>query len=467
MLTRGLRAKTWPRLTWLAVTAPAGRSGFGFAVAAGFAVASASAVVRFASALGAARFPAAGFAAAARVEAAFLRAGVFLRVAPAALVAFFLGAAFAVGFFRLAAAFLPVAFPVVLRAVMAQILAVSGRGSLPAMTLSLRRAFEAPRLPPAALGLALALGLVALFLGLELALGRFEVMRRPGDPERVLDDLRLTLVHIAIAVYALTATVYAERARVRSLEAIAALTGEPGGAEPERSPSERRILAVVGALGVAFAVVVTLLGPGEAVYRPSTWDAEVVWHRVLAPLIGFATARLLARMVMDALALSRRARSLRRVDLLDLSPLAPLTRHGLTNAGVWLGLAAVFALFLVQPGYERMLLVIFVSASLAAGVGLMAPVWGARRAIQARKRDELAWCRTRLRARREALEDPAAAPGPDRLEELIAWEARIERVREWPFDSATLARFGVYLVIPLASWSGGALVERLIDALLD
>ncbi len=49
----------------------------------------------------------------------------------------------------------------------------------------------------------------------------------------------------------------------------------------------------------------------------------------------------------------------------------------------------------------------------------------------------------------------------------MAWESRIEGVREWPFDTGTFARFGLYLLIPLASWSGGALVERLIDGLLD
>ena len=39
-------------------------------------------------------------------------------------------------------------------------------------------------------------------------------------------------------------------------------------------------------------------------------------------------------------------------------------------------------------------------------------------------------------------------------------------MREWPFDASTLARFGLYLLIPLGSWAGGALVERLINAIL-
>jgi hypothetical protein len=40
-------------------------------------------------------------------------------------------------------------------------------------------------------------------------------------------------------------------------------------------------------------------------------------------------------------------------------------------------------------------------------------------------------------------------------------------VREWPFDAPTLARFLLYVAIPLGSWIGGALAERLLGAALD
>ena len=35
------------------------------------------------------------------------------------------------------------------------------------------------------------------------------------------------------------------------------------------------------------------------------------------------------------------------------------------------------------------------------------------------------------------------------------------------FDSLTLARFGLYLLIPVASWVGSAFVERVVDTALD
>ena len=52
------------------------------------------------------------------------------------------------------------------------------------------------------------------------------------------------------------------------------------------------------------------------------------------------------------------------------------------------------------------------------------------------------------------------------LPALVAYEARLEAVREWPFDNSTLRRFALFLLIPLASWVGGALVERVVNAAL-
>jgi hypothetical protein len=39
-------------------------------------------------------------------------------------------------------------------------------------------------------------------------------------------------------------------------------------------------------------------------------------------------------------------------------------------------------------------------------------------------------------------------------------------VHEWPFDVSTLARFAAFLLLPLGSWLGGALVEYGVSRLL-
>jgi hypothetical protein len=50
---------------------------------------------------------------------------------------------------------------------------------------------------------------------------------------------------------------------------------------------------------------------------------------------------------------------------------------------------------------------------------------------------------------------------------IVAYRQVVDGVREWPFDASTVMRFALYLLIPLGSWSGGALVERVIDSLLE
>ncbi len=54
-----------------------------------------------------------------------------------------------------------------------------------------------------------------------------------------------------------------------------------------------------------------------------------------------------------------------------------------------------------------------------------------------------------------------------RLPALLALRQSVEGVREWPFDVPTLVRFALYLAIGLASWTGSALVERLLGLALE
>ena len=51
--------------------------------------------------------------------------------------------------------------------------------------------------------------------------------------------------------------------------------------------------------------------------------------------------------------------------------------------------------------------------------------------------------------------------------DLVTYKTQVESTREWSFDSSTLLRFGLYLLIPVASMIGGALVERVVDMVLD
>jgi hypothetical protein len=107
--------------------------------------------------------------------------------------------------------------------------------------------------------------------------------------------------------------------------------------------------------------------------------------------------------------------------------------------------------------------------AVVAAVVFALPVRGLRRQIRTRKREELARVREEIHRDRELVAKLGAESieAGGRLPGLLAYSKTIESVREWPFDAPTLTRFFLYVAIPLGSWVGGALVERLLGAALD
>ncbi len=53
------------------------------------------------------------------------------------------------------------------------------------------------------------------------------------------------------------------------------------------------------------------------------------------------------------------------------------------------------------------------------------------------------------------------------LNQLLAWRGELQRVSEWPFDMHVLARLGLYIVIVPLTWVGAALIENLVDFLIE
>ncbi|MDJ0867366.1 MAG: hypothetical protein QNK03_14745 [Myxococcota bacterium] len=156
-----------------------------------------------------------------------------------------------------------------------------------------------------------------------------------------------------------------------------------------------------------------------------------------------------------------------RVDLLDLEALAPFTRVGLRLALVVLAVPLLLlpvSLVLGPPARIEMLLYLPV---MALGIAALAvPAWGLRGAIRAAKQAELERVRRALHGEPGALDGSLLAGQTPSLIELLRYRHEIRALREWPFDAGALGRLGLYLLIPVASWVAGALVERFVDRVL-
>ncbi|MEH6593196.1 MAG: hypothetical protein V7746_23195, partial [Halioglobus sp.] len=153
------------------------------------------------------------------------------------------------------------------------------------------------------------------------------------------------------------------------------------------------------------------------------------------------------------------------LDLLELRPYQPLVQQGLTNALLMIGMASTLSLLGVEIRYWQILFGFWIMFIVFAWTGLMLPLRGIRKKIEAAKAMELDWCRQSLKVARDELKSGNGVQ--QSISEILAYRNMIENIQNWPFDNPTLVRFSLYLMIPLGSWMGGALVERGLDFFLS
>ncbi len=155
------------------------------------------------------------------------------------------------------------------------------------------------------------------------------------------------------------------------------------------------------------------------------------------------------------------------IDLLNLDKLYAIGRSGLREALLWLVGMSIGSLALLDTVFGLWGVFPLFGFGLVLGLRvLLKPARKVRNLIQNAKREELARLEPQLKqARDDAMTDDASTQG--RLTDLLAYQDRVKSTPEWPFDSTTLMRFGLYLLIPVGSMIGGALVERVVNSMLD
>ena len=143
--------------------------------------------------------------------------------------------------------------------------------------------------------------------------------------------------------------------------------------------------------------------------------------------------------------------------------------HGLRIALLWMIFLSMAVLLAFDasaaPGLSGVLLFLFIVSLFLAVLSLVTPVRGVRAAIQQEKRSELDWCNEQIRGARQALGNNRADADAERihLAGVAAYRAVVQSAPEWPFDFSTFTRFALFVVIPVGSWFGGAMVERFVD----
>ncbi len=282
-------------------------------------------------------------------------------------------------------------------------------------------------------------------------------------------DVFDALVHPALCAYGIWAGWLVWRGSVAELRALEGIVARPASeyeALVHRAtwhPPRRMALAALAGAAVPFVVARLYDGTFAAYHFDDGWllGVRMLLWMILVPTFLVS--------IVATLAFWRCGRDFVRVELLDLDALAPFARFGLRLALLPLGALALLAPGLaLGPSGVTVALIFALSGPFVLGglAALLIPCAGLHGRIRAAKAEELARVRAAIRGEREALRDSplAAESAALSIVDLLAYRERIEGLREWPFDARALRRFGLYLLIPLASWIGAALVERLVDS---
>lgn len=315
---------------------------------------------------------------------------------------------------------------------------------------------------------------ITLLLLAELISGRLFAERGPEEWQTFVLELSVALMLGTLFLFVVSA-IAAHAARTQqtlkglhALEEISDRAVDRFGAEIGTLSARHLIPNIL--IGVAAGVLAPFyefpVVGAYAAFDPTQWAPEVYIHRTVGPLLGAGFIILLDLIVFDSIRFWRLSRQMKRIELTDLGRYEPLTSQGLSNAIIIMGFVSLFAFLAVEERYVLLVGTVIAYGSGGALIGLLLPVWALRGLIKSEKEKELKWCRARIPAARDALRNGKSGAGEE-LSGLLAYHDKVESITAWPIAPGGVTRFAFFLLIPLGSWAGGALVERLIDTALD
>ena len=167
----------------------------------------------------------------------------------------------------------------------------------------------------------------------------------------------------------------------------------------------------------------------------------------------------------NANAFRRLASDVERLDPFDIDPIRPFGRFGLRIALYMMGGVAIFeacGVFLEPSVLGGPRILIASTAVVFAAIIFLLPTWGIHQQQRRRKADLLQQVQGKLAACPEP-KDGVLRP----LLDLLDYRDRIRRINEWPFETSEVLRLALYMVLPVASWVAAALVQHLLDRLLE
>lgn len=330
------------------------------------------------------------------------------------------------------------------------------------------RGAELLRWSPLGLGLASAALLVVLQVAAWLGLQRV-LDQPPAIGETELRPMLFFAVLIAFTPAAVAHCARRLRRDLEDLEPVLTLdAGERrrGLARMEHVPLGR-FLAVAGAFQLlAFVAMEANIGRISTVLSAERTPFDVYIVAMSFLVIGSITAPVLV-LLQVALGFRQLGWEHARVELFELGRLEPFGRIGV-RAALISPLVMGLAMLLGTGVHLGAVVGATVFVGVLSGSLLLLPSLGVRRRVAQAKAAEEARVARALRGEPGALDDSPIGHEAERLRmvDLLAYRAMVADLREWPIAYGQWRRVGVYMLIPLATWTAKALVERIVGSLL-
>lgn len=227
-----------------------------------------------------------------------------------------------------------------------------------------------------------------------------------------------------------------------------------------------RLMAnLLGALGVVAVYFLFLhrLDDPLLLFQPTRWSTGFVFPLVGLVFMGWFNFRFMFLLVWYAMVISRTARQIQSIDLLDTSLVKPYAQHGVQSSLLAVVSLSISANLWLDPDSPVIgtatTVVMLVAASVLA---LFLPTWGIHQRLKAMKQAELKQIRSAIASR----SDPRTRSLDDaqQLHADLALEQRVMDISEWPFDAGSYGRVALYVFLGFGSWVGAALVERMLGS---
>jgi hypothetical protein len=204
--------------------------------------------------------------------------------------------------------------------------------------------------------------------------------------------------------------------------------------------------------------------------RQGVWPTPpVLWSWFIALFFWVGFAQLLVITVSNSRTFDRMGRQFATIDLLDTGGLVPFARVGIRNILIFVGgYALVPIIYFEEQDFTLEVLIslaIFVPISIAL---LIMPMNSIRDRISKEKHVELARIQSAMHGDRSALAESPISRDASYVgfTGLVLYRQMINEINEWPIDYPVFLRLGLYIVIPLLTWFGAAIVERLVQILI-